>query len=140
MKPNSKVRILVILLSVLVLGLSITIITDLFAKSNTSPANYVYSSDNVLYFHAPLVSVTQSKERGFPFTSTTKVIQKYTDEGIIQGKTWLQLPSVSSKGSNSFARILISWQFYVDVLVWMIIWLLIGYSIKSINHKIKLNR
>jgi hypothetical protein len=123
---------------VLFLGLITTVTTDLFSRSTTSPTNIIYSADNVEYFHAPLISITQSKKRGFPFISQTKVVTKYTDEGVIKTafsgtSTWVQLPAISSTGSNSFTRILLTLQFYADVLTWIIVWLLLGYSIKSIK-------
>jgi len=134
MRSRNRLKILVILLSVLVLGLITTGVTDCFTKANTSPKNIIYSGDQVLYWHAPLLSVTQTKKRGFPFISQTKVVTKYTDEGIINHQLWVQLPSISSTGSNSFTRILLTWEFYADVLIWMIVWSLLGYSIKSLKH------
>ena len=137
MKSKYRKKIFVILL-VLFLGLITTVTTDLFSRSTTSPTNIIYSADNVEYFHAPLISITQSKKRGFPFISQTKVVTKYTDEGVIKTafsgtSTWVQLPAISSTGSNSFTRILLTLQFYADVLTWIIVWLLLGYSIKSIK-------
>ena len=134
MKSKDKKKILAVLL-LLFLGLIFTVTTDLFTRSTTSPTNIVYSADNVLYLHAPLLSVTQSKKRGFPFMSQTKVVTKYINEGIIHSSTWVQEPSISSTGSNSFTSILLTWQFYTDVLIWMIVWSLLGYSIKSNRHK-----
>jgi len=136
-KSKYRKKIFVILL-VLFLGLITTVTTDLFSRSTTSPTNIIYSADNVEYFHAPLISITQSKKRGFPFISQTKVVTKYTDEGVIKTafsgtSTWVQLPAISSTGSNSFTRILLTLQFYADVLTWIIVWLLLGYSIKSIK-------
>ena len=148
MKTKYKKKILVVVL-IIFLGLITTAGTDLISKSTTSPSNVIYSADYVLYFHAPLVSITQSKKRGFPFVSQTKVVIKYTDE--VQPELpaskynnkdnnpnfpiMVQLPSISSTGSNSFTRILLTWQFYADVLTWTIVWSLLGYSIKSIKHK-----
>ncbi len=146
MRPKSKVRILVIILSLLVLGLATTLITDLFTKSTTSPTNIIYSGDEVLYYHNPLVSVTQSEKRGFPFISQTKVVTKYVNEEmpvsaygdreIPSSTITVQGPGATSTGSNSFIRILLTWQFYTDVLIWAMIWLLLGYSIKSVRHKV----
>jgi hypothetical protein len=135
MKLSGKIRILVVLLLVLIFGLITTVFTDCFTKDTTSPTNIVYSADQVLYFHAPLLPVTQSKKRGFPFISQTKIVTKYTNEGVIRSQTWVQLPAISSTGSNSLTRILLTWQFYADVLVWMIVWSLFGYSIKLIKRK-----
>lgn len=123
MRASSKVRILSIILLALALGLGTTLITDLHAQTTTSPTNVIYSGDNVLYYHFPLLSVTQSKKRGFPFISQSKVITKYTNEEIPGPSTTVQLPSVSSRGSNSFSQILRTWQFYADVATWTIVWL-----------------
>ena len=126
-----------------------TIFTDSFTKSTTSPTNIIYSGDDVEYFHAPLVSVSQSKKRGFPFVSQTKVVTKYTDEVLPELPAskynnkdnnpdlpiTVQLPSVASMGSNSITLILETWQFYVDVLTWMVVWSLFGYSIGYIKRK-----
>jgi len=123
---------------VLFLGLITTVTTDLSTKSTTSPKNVIYSYDYVDYFPLSPILITQSKNRGFPFISQTKVVTKYTDEGVIKTafsgtSTWVQLPAISSTGSNSFTRILLTLQFYADVLTWIIVWLLLGYSIKSIK-------
>jgi len=135
MKSKDKVKVLVVLLWVLILGLITTVITDCFVKATTSPTNIIYSGDNVEYLHASLASVTQSKKRGFPFVSQTKVVTKYANEEIPSSSITVQVPSISSTGSNAFTRILLTWQFYADVLIWMLVWLLLGYSIKSLRHK-----
>lgn len=135
MKSKSKTKILVILLLVLVLGLISTVVTDCFTKSTTSPTNIAYSADNVLYYHAPLLSVVKTIKRGFPFISQTKVVTKYINEGIIRSQTWVQVPAISSTGSNSSTRILVTWQFYADIFTWMIVWSLFGYSLKLIKRK-----
>ena len=120
----------------LVLGLITTVTTDLSTKSTTSPKNVIYSYDYVDYFPLSPILITQSKNRGFPFISQTKVVTKYVDEGIINHKLWVQAPSTfPSTGSNSFTRILLTWQFYADILTWMIAWSLLGYSIKSVKRK-----
>jgi len=139
MKSKYKKKILVVLL-ILVLGLITTLTTDLFTRSTTSPSNITYSADDVLYPLSHQISITQSKKRGFPFISHTKVVTKYIDEGVIStvyssSSTWVQVPAISSTGSNSFTRILLTWQFYADVLAWTIVWSLLGYSIKSIKHR-----
>ena len=139
MKSKYKKKILVVLL-ILVLGLITTLSTDLFTRSTTSPSNITYSADDVLYPLSHQISITQSKKRGFPFISHTKVVTKYIDEGVIStvyssSSTWVQVPAISSTGSNSFTRILLTRQFYADVLAWTIVWSLLGYSIKSIKHR-----
>jgi hypothetical protein len=140
MRSRKRLKILVFLLSLLVFGLITTFTTDLFTKSTTSPTNITYSADDVLYPLSHQISITQSKKRGFPFISHTKVVNRYIDEGVISTvfngtSTWVQEPAISSTGSNSFTRILLTWQFYADVLTWMIVWSLLGYSIKSLRHK-----
>jgi hypothetical protein len=151
MNHKTILRILVILLAI-VLGLITTLATDFYTKATTSPNNIIYSSDNVLYYHAPLVSVAQLKKRGFPFASQAKVIKKYTyeyankdlgpspykNEVISEFGTsgiTVQLPAVSTTGSNSFSSVLISWQFYANVITWSIVWLFLGYLIKLFKTK-----
>jgi hypothetical protein len=135
MMLKKKAKILIILLSAVVLGLTTTFITDCFTKTTTSPTNIIYSADNVLYLHAPLVSVTQSKERGIPFISKAKVVNKYSNERIPGPSITLHVPAISSTGSNSFASILVTWQFYADILTWIIVWLFLSYLIRTLKHK-----
>ncbi|MGD0284282.1 MAG: hypothetical protein ABSB12_01645 [Candidatus Saccharimonadales bacterium] len=135
------VKIFVFLSLALVLGLSTTLITDLFSKNITNPTNISYDSSDVLYYGNPLVSVTNSKYRGFPFVSRTKVVAKYSNEefssslnkrlGLPTSTITVQLPAVSSRGSNSYTEIFRTWQFYTNALIWTISWLLLGYSIKA---------
>ena len=132
---KSKSKFLIFLFLSVVLGLITTLITDSFTKSVTSPTNIIYSADNVIYSRNPILLVTKSNKRGFPFNSETRVVNKYINEEIPGPSTTVQLPSISSMGSNSFTRIFLTWQFYADVLIWTIVWLLLWYSIKFISNK-----
>ena len=134
MRSRNRVKIIVILLPVLVLGLITTVSADLFTKSTTSPTNVIYSADNVLYPLSHQISITKSIQRGFPFISQTKVVTIYKNEEFTGSKIWVQVPAISSTGSNSFTRILLTWQFYVDALIWTIVWFLLVCLIKSIKH------
>jgi hypothetical protein len=143
---SKNTRKVLVILVALVLGLTITLISDCFSKTTSSPKNIYYDSSNVLY-DGPLVAVTLSKQRGFPFASKTKIVNKYTNEewpastfhiiAIPDSSIAVQLPAVVSTGSNSFARILQTWQFYADIFIWTIVWLLLGYSIKSVRTKFR---
>ncbi len=149
MNNKIKAKVLTVLAAIL-LGMATTLVSDLYTTTTISPNNIVYSADNVLY-HTPLVSVTQLKKRGFPFTSQAKIVKKYLYEyanknlgpspyknAIISefgasGIT-VQSPAVSSTGSNGFSTIFASWQFYIDILTWSVIWLLLGYLIRHVKQ------
>ena len=135
MLHKSKSKLLIFLFLSVVLVLITTLITDCFTKSVTSPTNIIYSADNVIYSRNPILLVTKSDKRGLPFNSETRVVNKYINEEIPGPSTTVQIPSISSMGSNSFTRIFLTWQFYADVLIWTIVWLLLWYSIKFISNK-----